>query len=313
MPRRSPISPPVRALLPDDAWERRYELTFALELHRAECEFLTGELAAAESRLTMLVKPRRQPRSISPPSPACAWISSRLSAGATAPSRSASTICGASASQWSAHPTKEEVRQEYERMWRQLGDRPIEALLDLPLMADPAARATMDVLTAVVAPALFTDRNLLCLVIGRMANLSLEHGNSDGSCFAYALARLRAGAAFRRLQGGVPLRQARLRPGGDSAGWTASRPASTWSSGTLSFPGRSPSGRAARFCGAPSTRRSRPATSPMRPIAATTSSRTFSPAAIRSARCSGGRGRARLRAPGAVRSCHRHHHRHSSS
>ena len=27
---------------------------FALELHRAECEFLTGELAAAEERLTML-------------------------------------------------------------------------------------------------------------------------------------------------------------------------------------------------------------------------------------------------------------------
>ena len=30
------------------------ELIFALELHRAECEFLTGELAAAGARLTML-------------------------------------------------------------------------------------------------------------------------------------------------------------------------------------------------------------------------------------------------------------------
>jgi PAS domain S-box-containing protein len=32
---------------------------------------------------------------------------------------------------------------------------------------------------------LFTDENLLSLVICRMVNLSLEHGNSDGSCFAY--------------------------------------------------------------------------------------------------------------------------------
>ena len=48
------------ALLPDDAWERRHELTFALELHRAECEFLTGALAAAEERLTMLSTPRRE-------------------------------------------------------------------------------------------------------------------------------------------------------------------------------------------------------------------------------------------------------------
>ena len=42
------------AVMPDDAWEQRPNLTFALELHRAECEFLTGALATAEERLTML-------------------------------------------------------------------------------------------------------------------------------------------------------------------------------------------------------------------------------------------------------------------
>src|SRR5437879_9108600 len=42
------------ALLADDCWEGRPELALALELHRAECEFLTGELATAEARLTML-------------------------------------------------------------------------------------------------------------------------------------------------------------------------------------------------------------------------------------------------------------------
>src|SRR5262249_55915442 len=42
------------ANLPDNAWERRPNLVFALELHRAECEFLTGALAEAEERLTML-------------------------------------------------------------------------------------------------------------------------------------------------------------------------------------------------------------------------------------------------------------------
>ena len=31
------------ALLADECWERRHELIFQLELHRAECEFLTGE------------------------------------------------------------------------------------------------------------------------------------------------------------------------------------------------------------------------------------------------------------------------------
>ena len=42
------------ALLEEDCWERRHELIFALELDRAECEFLTGALAEAEQRLAAL-------------------------------------------------------------------------------------------------------------------------------------------------------------------------------------------------------------------------------------------------------------------
>jgi serine/threonine protein kinase len=41
-------------LLAEDCWERRHELIFALELDRAECEFLSGELTEAEQRLNML-------------------------------------------------------------------------------------------------------------------------------------------------------------------------------------------------------------------------------------------------------------------
>ncbi len=42
------------ARLAEDSWEQRYPLTFALEFQRAECEFLTGDFAAAEERLSML-------------------------------------------------------------------------------------------------------------------------------------------------------------------------------------------------------------------------------------------------------------------
>ena len=42
------------ALLPEDCWQRRYPLVFAMEISRAECEFLTGDLAAAEERLATL-------------------------------------------------------------------------------------------------------------------------------------------------------------------------------------------------------------------------------------------------------------------
>ena len=51
-------------------------------------------------------------------------------------------------------------------------------------------------------PALFTDANLLSLVICRMVNLSLEHGNSDGSCFAYVCLGMIAGPHFGDYKAG---------------------------------------------------------------------------------------------------------------
>src|SRR6266487_3864897 len=69
-------------------------------------------------------------------------------------------------------------------------------------MADAECRATMDVLTAVMPAALFTAENLLSLVICRMANLSLEHGNSDGSCFAYVWLGMLLGIRFGNYRAG---------------------------------------------------------------------------------------------------------------
>ena len=106
------------------------------------------------------------------------------------------------------------------------GDRsataPIEELVDLPLMSDPECRATLDVLTQVVTPALFTDENLLSLVICRMVNLSLEHGNSDGSCFAFVWFGMILGPHFGDYRAGFRFGHAGLRSGGEA--WTASLP-----------------------------------------------------------------------------------------
>ena len=53
-PRRSPISPPVRPCCRRTRGSAGTSSAFALELHRAECEFLTGALAEAEQRLDAL-------------------------------------------------------------------------------------------------------------------------------------------------------------------------------------------------------------------------------------------------------------------
>ncbi len=189
------------ALLAEDRWDRRYDLAFALDLHRAECEYLTGELTAAEERLAMLA--RRAGNIIDAAAVACAQIALYTTLDRSDRSVEACLeYLRRLGVHWSPHPTAEEVRQEYERMWRQLGGRSIEALIDLPVMADPAMWATLDVLTCASSPALFTDENLFYLLAGRMANLSLEHGNSDGSCFGYLRLGMVLGPRFGDYQAG---------------------------------------------------------------------------------------------------------------
>ncbi|WP_437873533.1 sensor histidine kinase [Sorangium sp. So ce363] len=189
------------AFLEEDRWERRYDLAFALELHRAECEFLTGELSAAEERLSELA--RRASSFVDIAAVTCVRVELYTMLDR---SELAIEICLESLRRvgiaWSPHPTDEEVRQEYERMWRTLGRRPIEALVDLPPMTDPDCRTLIDVLISSEPPASLTDENLFCLMIGRMANLSLEHGNSDGACMAYVWVGMALGMYFGDYRAG---------------------------------------------------------------------------------------------------------------
>jgi PAS domain S-box-containing protein len=189
------------APLADDCWERRHELIFALEWHRAECEFLTGKIAAATERLTTLSS--RAAGTVERATVACLHVNLFMILNQ---SDRAVTVCldylrhlGVD---WSPHPTKEEARREYERIWSQLGSRKIEELIDLPLMSDPASRATLDVLTMALLPAKFTDANLYSLAICWAVNLSLERGNSDGSCIPYASLGVIAGPHFGHYKAG---------------------------------------------------------------------------------------------------------------
>jgi predicted ATPase len=171
-------------LLAEESWAQRYALTFTFEVHRAECEFLTGDFATAEERLLMLSRRSEDLAN----SAIVARLQTELYTALDQSERAVAVgleYLRRAGVEWSPHPTNDEVRQEYERIWQQLGNLPIEALIDLPPMTDPAWGATLDVLTAVEEPAHYTNKNLQSLIIARIVNLSLERGNSDGSCVAY--------------------------------------------------------------------------------------------------------------------------------
>ncbi|CCE10690.1 PAS sensor protein [Bradyrhizobium sp. STM 3843] len=190
-----------RALLTEDSWDDNYELMFSIEVLTAECELLTAQMPAAEARLSMLAHRARSRHHVA--------IVARLRLRVyTALDRSdrAVEVCieflRSRGTDWSPRPTRDEVLRECERIWSQLGDRHIEDLLDLPLMTDPDVLDVLNVLVEVQTPALFYDENLSSFVICRMVNLSLEHGNSDGSCYAYVWLAIIAGPRFGNYQGG---------------------------------------------------------------------------------------------------------------
>jgi hypothetical protein len=189
----------ARALLTEQNWNTDYELIFPLERDAAECEFLTADITAAEKRLSMLAQRARGARDIAIVT--CLRTNlytslGRADRGVEVGVEQLQTF----GIEWSTHPSEEEVIAEYDRLRQRVGERPIEALVDLPATKDPDLLALVEILFAV--PAAFTDRRLHDLAVLRIANLSLEHGHCDGSPLAFAMLSMAIGPRFGHYRDG---------------------------------------------------------------------------------------------------------------
>ena len=190
-----------RGLLTDETWNQNYQLVFSIEYLLAECELLTTDMAASENRLSMLANRANSAHDI-------ALVTRLRLTLYTALDRSDQAVevfleyWRGRGTDWSPHPTEEDVSREYDQILSLLGNRQIEELVDLPLMTNPDVLDVLDVFTEIVTPALFIDDKFLALVICRMVSLSLEHGNSDASCFAYVCFSMVAGTRFGSYEAG---------------------------------------------------------------------------------------------------------------
>jgi len=190
-----------RALLTEDSWGDNYELIFSIELLTAECELLTLDMVAAETRLSMLVQRAKSSHDVA------VVTRLRLTLYNTFDrSDRAVEVCleylRHRGTDWSPHPASDEARCEYDRIWSQLANREIEELVNLPLTSNPEVLDVLDVLAEFMTAAAFSDETLSSLVICRMVNLSLEHGNTDASCFAYVWFAIIAGPRFGNFEAG---------------------------------------------------------------------------------------------------------------
>ncbi|HSP79030.1 MAG TPA: histidine kinase, partial [Myxococcaceae bacterium] len=189
------------SLLPGEPWEREPELTFKLSLQRATSEFMSGNTAGARHFVEELHPRARTPSDLSAVSRLRSDI--HLTTGETREAATCLLECLASLGMpMSPNPSWDEVEAANAEVWALLGERPIESLLELPLMTDPDMKAVMGVLAALFTPALFTDNNLLVFHLSRMVLLTLRHGNSEAAAHGYAWYGIALGSSFKKYREG---------------------------------------------------------------------------------------------------------------
>ena len=173
------------ALLTEDGWQPRRELSFAMELARAHCEFASGAIAEAEKRLrTLSISAVTTAERV-----AVAGLQVDLYQGidrsgeAVAVGLLALRHLGVDIPE---HPTEADARRAYDGVCAQLGARAIEDLINLPLMSDPDSLAAVDLLIRVAIPGYhFESWYLFAVAVCAAVSLGLDRGHSDASCIAY--------------------------------------------------------------------------------------------------------------------------------
>src|SRR5262245_11812481 len=180
------------ALLTEESWQDRHALAFALQLTRAECEYVTHQFGPAEERLNGLAL--RATSLVERAAVAALQIEIywTLGQGDRAIGLGLDYLRHVGVD-WSPHPSDEHARREYDRIRTQFGRRSFEDLINLPLLTDAASLATLDILVKLAAPTFTTDTNLSILVACCGVNISMERGNCDASCAAYEWLAIAAG------------------------------------------------------------------------------------------------------------------------
>jgi predicted ATPase/signal transduction histidine kinase len=187
------------ALLDEKNWESHYALTFSLWLERVECEYLSGEFAEAEQLITELL--RRGASKLDQAAVYHLKVQLHILESENQQAVDSALAClRMFGINLPAHPTWDQVQGEYEKVWQTIAGRPIEGLIDLPMMTDPELQAAMQVLAVLISPAYFTDFNLYCLHICRMVNVSMQHGTSGASAHAYGYLGFILGPIFHRYR-----------------------------------------------------------------------------------------------------------------
>jgi len=168
----------------DKGGGQRHDLAFELEIHRAECEFLIGEVASAEERLKTLSS--RAASVLERAAVVC--LQADVYYALQRPDRGleeAVDCLRQAGLEIPLRPTEAQARAVYTQLLSRLDRIGIDEIAALPLMGDPTSRAILDVLVKISSTAASVGDDVEVLIASNAVDLTLRRGTDDGSCFAF--------------------------------------------------------------------------------------------------------------------------------
>ncbi|AUX38985.1 uncharacterized protein SOCE26_003670 [Sorangium cellulosum] len=176
------------SLLGEEGWEQAYELTFALHIERAGCEFLSGHFAQAESLFNFVLTRARTNLDRADVYGRRLLLFNTVAKfdEAVSCARTALALLGVEL------PDGEDriqaaLEAELAEVPNHLAGRRITDLFDAPELTHPEYRAALTILTNVSAAMLGASPLLHALVCVKHANISLKHGHSEVSAWGYLI------------------------------------------------------------------------------------------------------------------------------
>ncbi|QRN99170.1 AAA family ATPase [Archangium violaceum] len=190
------------SLIPGDPWETDHALAFKLQFTLARCELMSGNIAEAR-RLVGKLLPR-----VSSRSDIEAVYGLKHDVHFAAGEREEGVTCMLEClvllgMPLSRHPTWEEAAAAHEEVWALLGERSIESLIDLPLLADPDMKLVIGALFKLFNSAYSTHPPLLIVLLSRMVSLSLRHGFVAAAVPGLSWFGVITGSFFKRYREGL--------------------------------------------------------------------------------------------------------------
>ncbi|MCL4297877.1 MAG: PAS domain S-box protein [Anaerolineae bacterium] len=172
-------------LLPPDSWQTCYPLTLSLYNELAEVAYLTGNFEQMEEWVglvlqqaaTLLDKVKVYEIQIQADI-ARNQLKAALQRGLRVLHELGVTL--------PEQPGQAEIADAFQEVQRALAGRSVAELLHLPLMTDPVSLAAMRITLSIGAPVYLVAPALFPLLIARQLILSINHGNTATSAYAYA-------------------------------------------------------------------------------------------------------------------------------